>query len=93
MKEIYIELRAVSAENFTSRSANLSIKIRQDDSTSFSTIPKILIAKNSELQIVDLDNLLSQRNVFYIEYVFIDSILVENVAFKFAAKTFFNFIV
>ncbi len=73
-QEISIELRAISVQNFTSPATNLTIKIWQDDAKSFSTITKLLLAKNSELQIVDLDNLSTIRNVLfdYLTYVFFD---------------------
>ena len=56
-----IELRAISVQNFTSPPAVLSIRFDDDR---FTTIPKILFAKFSELQLFDSDDLSSTRNVF-----------------------------
>ena len=55
-------LRAVSVQNFTSPASNLSVRFHRDE---FSTIPKLLLSKVSEMQLFDLDDHSATRDVFF----------------------------
>ena len=61
-QEMQLELRAVSVQNFTSPASNLSVRFHRDE---FSTIPKLLLSKVSELQLFDLDDHSATRDVFF----------------------------
>jgi hypothetical protein len=56
------ELRATSVQNFTSPAANLTLRFR---GKSFSSVPRLLLAKTSQLHLLDTDDWSTMRNVFF----------------------------